>query len=103
MAGVVLFTVKATIAAEQEEAFNRWYDEEHVPQLLRYPGLVSARRYRAILGEERFRYLAVYEVRDEATFERLMASDHMKQLREDYDASFPDSERSRAAYVQVWP
>jgi hypothetical protein len=100
----VLFVVKATITRDREDAFNRWYNEEHVPQFLRFPGAVSARRYRAIMGEDRFQYMAVYEVQDEATFRRLMDSEHMKQLRADYDATFgPVSERARFAYVQVWP
>jgi hypothetical protein len=30
----VLFVVKATIGPEREAAFNRWYNEEHVPQVL---------------------------------------------------------------------
>ena len=98
----VLFMVKATISESDEEAFNRWYDEEHVPQFLSYPGAVSARRYRAIMGEDKFRYLAVYEVRDEETFRRLMDSEHMANLRSEFDAHF-QSERHREAYVQVWP
>ncbi len=100
---VVLFTVKATVPKGREEAFNKWYNEEHVPQLLSYNGAVSARRYRAILGEDRYQYLAVYEVRDEPTFWKLMESDHMKMLRAEYDAHFGESERARAAYVQVFP
>jgi antibiotic biosynthesis monooxygenase (ABM) superfamily enzyme len=99
----VLFVVKATIRPDQEVAFNRWYNEEHVRDVLRFPGLVSARRYRAIEGEDRFRYMAVYEVQDEATYRRFMDSDHMKFLRAEYDAHFPDSERARFGYVQVWP
>ncbi len=100
----VLFVVKATITKEKEEAFNRWYNEEHVPMLLRFNGAVSARRYKAILGEEKFQYMAVYEMKDEATFQRLMESDHMKTLRAEYDAKFGSaSERARFAYVQVFP
>jgi hypothetical protein len=100
----VLFVVKATITKEREAAFNRWYNEEHVPQFLRFPGAVSARRSQAIMGEDRYRYIAVYEVQDEPTFQRLMESDHFKALRADYDAKFGDvSERARFAYVQVWP
>jgi hypothetical protein len=99
----VLFVVKATIRKDQEAAFNRWYNEEHCPQVLQYKGVVSARRYRAILGEDRYQYMACYEVQDEATFHRLMESEHMKTLRAEYDAHFPDSERARSAYVQVWP
>ena len=36
----VLFVVKATITADQEDAFNHWYNTEHCPQLLRYRGAV---------------------------------------------------------------
>ena len=99
----VLFIVKATIPKDKEAAFNRWYNEEHCSDLLQFRGAVSARRYRAIMGEDTYQYIAVYEIRDEATFERLMASDHMTKLRAEYDAHFPESERARAAYVQVFP
>ena len=101
---IVLFVVKATITKEREEAFNRWYNDEHVPQFLQFPGAVSARRYRAIDGEDRYRYMAVYELRDEATYRRLMDSEHMKTLRAEYDAHFgPVSDRARLAYEQVFP
>lgn len=100
----VLFVVKATIPRERENEFNRWYNEEHVPQFLQFPGAVSARRYKALEGEERWQYMAVYELQDEATYRRLMGSPHFKQLRADYDAKFGDvSERGRFAYTQVWP
>lgn len=100
----VLFVVKATISRDQEVAFNRWYSEEHCPQFLRYPGAVSARRYRAIMGEDTYQYMAVYEMQDEATFGRFLESDHLKELKAEYEAKFGAvSERARFAYVQVWP
>ncbi|MDP6343174.1 MAG: DUF4286 family protein [Alphaproteobacteria bacterium] len=100
----VLFTVKATIAADREDAFNQWYNTEHCPQLLRFPGAVSARRYRTILSDDQFQYMAVYEFDSEATFQRFQESDHFKELIADYNANFGEvSERQRCAYVQVWP
>lgn len=100
----VLFCVRATIAADREEEFNRWYNEEHCPQFLRFNGAVSARRYRAIMGEEKYQYMAVYEVKDEATFQRFQESDHLKELMADYNRNFGDvSDRERFAYVQVFP
>ena len=99
-----LFVVKATIPKEKETEFNRWYDEVHVPMVLQFNGMVSARRYKAILGEEKYQYIAMYELKDEATFHKLMESDHLKALRADYDAKFGTvSERARFAYVQVFP
>jgi uncharacterized protein (TIGR02118 family) len=100
----VLFVVKATIPKDREEAFNRWYNEEHVPLVLQYKGAVSARRYKAILGEEKYQYMAVYEFADEATFWRLMESDHFKMMVENFDSNFGTvSERARFAYTQIWP
>lgn len=102
--GTVLFVVKATITKDKEAAFSRWYHEEHIPQFLQFKGAVSARRYKAILGEDKYQYMAVYEIQDEATFKRLMESDHFKALKAEYDAKFGSvSERARFAYVQVWP
>jgi hypothetical protein len=31
--------------AGREEEFNRWYQEQHIPDLLAVPGFVSAQRY----------------------------------------------------------
>jgi len=98
-----LFVVKATISTEQEAAFNTWYNEEHCPQVLQYTGAVSARRYKAILGEDKYQYMAVYEFQDEDTLRRFVDSAHMKELRADYERHFASSERGRFAYVQVWP
>ena len=69
-----LFVVKATIPKDKEKEFNRWYDEVHVPMVLQYNGMVSARRYKAILGEDKFQYMAVYEVKDEPTLKKLLES-----------------------------
>jgi len=54
-----LLAVWNDIAAEDEAEFNAWYAEEHVPERLDVPGILSARRYRdaaAPLG-----YAALYD------------------------------------------
>ena len=100
----VLFVVRATITADQEEAFNHWYNTEHCPQLLRYRGAVSARRYKAVLGENTYQYMALYEFESEATFEAFQRSEHLAELISEYDRNFGEaSERARSAFVQVWP
>lgn len=45
-----------------EDAFNAWYDEEHVPLRLGVPGFLSARRYRAAESSDGPRYLALYDL-----------------------------------------
>lgn len=55
-----LLLVMMEIPPEHEEEFNRWYDEEHVPERMSIPGFVRARRFRAVEGEPK--YLALYEL-----------------------------------------
>lgn len=101
---VGLFVVRATITREKEAAFNAWYNSEHAPQVLRYNGAVSARRYKRIIGDDKFEYMAVYEFASEEVFRRFMASDDLKALRAEYDKHFGTvSERVGNGYVQVWP
>ena len=83
---VTMFVVRATITKDKEAAFNKWYNEEHAPQVLQFNGAVSARRYRKILGEDKFQYMAVYEFASEDAFKRFQQSDHLKALVKDYDA-----------------
>ncbi|HEV8641157.1 MAG TPA: hypothetical protein VGV13_08675 [Methylomirabilota bacterium] len=51
----------ATVDPKHEAEFNRWYEEEHLPDVRRrFPQIVSARRYRAVDGQEP-RHIVVYE------------------------------------------
>ena len=60
-----LLVVDIRVAPEREDEFNRWYDEEHIPEKRSSPGFWSARRYKH--SSEPHRYLAVYEVDDADT------------------------------------
>ena len=56
-----LLSITARVAPEEEDAFNDWYDNEHLPVILTCPGFHSARRYVAD-GPEGRRYLTQYEI-----------------------------------------
>ena len=99
----VLYTVKSTISRENEAAYNEWYNDIHIPQFLSYPGVVSAHRFRAIMGEEFYQYISLYEFKNEKTLRGMLASEEMKALKADFDQRFPESQRVAAAYEQVWP
>ncbi|RZA11656.1 MAG: hypothetical protein EOP02_31870 [Proteobacteria bacterium] len=45
-----------------EEIYNKWYDEVHVPALLKVPGIVAARRYKTIQSNLNWPYVATYEI-----------------------------------------
>lgn len=59
-----LFVVQLDVPAEVEDAFNRLYDEEHVPTLLTIAGVSNARRYKLVEGDfgDMPRYLTLYDV-----------------------------------------
>ena len=61
-----LLLVSADAASGQDEQFQRWYDEVHLPDVLAVPGFVRAQRFVAVPsvhGESpAHRYLAVYEL-----------------------------------------
>jgi len=53
-----IFTVSMDVDADKEAIFNEVYDTEHIPLILKVPGVVSARRYKMgpltmILGGEK--------------------------------------------------
>lgn len=101
---VTIFVVRANITKEREAAFNRWYNEEHVPQVLQYNGAVSARRYKKIVGNDKYEYMAVYEFASEDVLKRFQQSDHLKTLVKEFDANFGETaQRERFAYVQIFP
>lgn len=47
--------------ADRDDAFNRWYDEVHLADVFKVPGVVGAERYRFRSGED-WKYLAVYDL-----------------------------------------
>src|SRR5215510_12982945 len=55
-----LLMVYCDVAAEHEDEFNRWYNEEHIPERLAIPGVLNAARYQAVEGGPT--YLACYEL-----------------------------------------
>ena len=55
-----LLMVYCEVPAKHEEEFNAWYDEEHNPECLSIPGVLSAARYQAVAGGPE--YLASYEL-----------------------------------------
>jgi len=58
------YVVHTNPSEGQEEEYNRWYDEVHIPEVLQVPGFVSASRLAIAQpdAEAPYRYLALYEM-----------------------------------------
>lgn len=70
-----IMLVTVDIPVEREDAWNAWYNDEHVPEILRCPGFRRVRRFRALQGTGA-RYVTLYdvdgpEVRESAEFNRV--------------------------------
>lgn len=49
--------------AGREEEFNSWYNNQHVPDVLKIPGFRSAQRFKLAQPDgSPYKYLALYEV-----------------------------------------
>jgi hypothetical protein len=55
-----LMVIRIDVGPRHEADFNTWYDQEHLPALAAVPGVIAARRFRAIEGEPK--YMAVYSL-----------------------------------------
>jgi uncharacterized protein (TIGR02118 family) len=54
----------------EEEKFNKWYNEVHVPMLLKFKGIKSAARYKLISEPSQLpRFIAIYKFDSQKDFE----------------------------------
>lgn len=61
-----LFVVYTNAKDGRDDEFNEWYDNRHIPDVLKVPGVVSAKRY-VLSGFQRptphpYKYMAIYEI-----------------------------------------
>ena len=80
----ILLIVHTDVAPEMEEEFNRWYNEEHIPRLLRVPGVLWAKR--GMNTGEGQKYIAVYEhasgeVQKTAPYREALETDWTHKIR----------------------
>ena len=59
----VINVITVDVEPEHADAFSRWYNEVHFPEILACPGWIAGRRYECIDGAPRF--LAIYDLQDE--------------------------------------
>ena len=61
------------IEPDADREFNRWYDEEHLADLLAQPGVLSGRRFvraeTAFSAPSTFNYITIYQLDDVGALE----------------------------------
>ena len=97
-----LLIIMASMAPEKEEAYNRWYNEDHLPKMLeRAPGILSGRRYKIMEGEEEYQFMAMYEFESYEALEAAMKTEQLKQLVREYDEAFGKGGRRRIRAIEL--
>lgn len=97
-----VFIVMAKVHPEQEDAFNQWYDEDHLPKALnRFPGVTSGRRYKIMDGGDGYNYMALYEFESHEKLTETMESDALKNLILEFNAAFGEVIRKRMLAVEI--
>ena len=97
-----LFIVMAKMTPDKEEAFNKWYNEEHLPRVLeRHPGVLTGRRYKIIEGIDEYQYMAVYEYESYESLEKNQSSEVTQQLIREYDAAFGKGGRHHVRAIEL--
>jgi hypothetical protein len=81
-----LLLLLTDIPSENEEEFNRWYNEKHIPDLQAFPGVLSARRYRIVEGKPK--YMAMYDLEKD---EILESHEYQKAANLSSSEKFPKS------------
>jgi hypothetical protein len=83
--------MRSAVASSDEPEFNRWYAEEHLPQLAAVPGVILARRFRAVQGGPR--YMARYD---------LLGPEVLQTEAWEHAAETPWTHRVRKTYTERW-
>jgi len=87
----IIYVVATQCQSEAEGKFNKWYNEVHIPLLLKFKGLKEVARYRIIKEiEESPRYLAIYEFENQKDYEAFESSPQLTAAREELKESWKD-------------
>jgi hypothetical protein len=94
-----VYIVTGTPDEAYEDDFNRWYDEEHLPALLKVPGYRSGTRYVAVDGEPK--YMALWEI---DSMDAYRSKEHDDAVNTPWtERLVPHRNLNMAFYEQIFP
>lgn len=94
----VLYSVMFEVPKEREDEFNRWYEEDHVPTLLKNGQWLACRRYKLISGDpESWTHLALHYLAD---VDALQSEERAEARRSPWRARLAEEEWFKGKYMQ---
>jgi uncharacterized protein (TIGR02118 family) len=103
-----IINIVTTECLPQDEArFNRWYNEVHIPMLMKCPGVKGAARYKVTGGNShKPRFIAVYYFDSRQAFENYKNSPQFAAAIEEMNQSWPQGieivSRVQHELIQEW-
>jgi hypothetical protein len=90
-----------------EEKFNKWYNEVHIPMLLKYKKLLGVARYRVIdESSKQPRYIAVYKYASRKDMESMGSSPEfaaaIKEMQETWGQKVEITSRLQYELIKEW-
>ncbi len=84
----VIMVVGVNCPPEADEAYGKWVNEKHIPEVMEFPGLKKATRYKipdpAAVKAGYPNYLVIWEYEDEEAAKAYDASAHRTAVMEDF-------------------
>lgn len=92
------FVVRAAVTdPTRRAAFDKWYENEHLPDAAKSFGVTKAWRFWSL--SDPAVHQATYQFGDEASLERAMKGEDMKRLIADFNRDWPNVSRTRETFV----
>ena len=102
--GSAVLVVTMEVDPADEAEFNRWYNEQHLPERMEIPGYISARRFKLIEGEGALTYLCIWELADGSPLQSQMYQDQQADPTALYlRVNQTIKARTRGLYRQIFP
>ena len=89
-----VYLVGARCTPELDEEFNRWYDETHIPMLLKSPWLEGVTRYKLapVMEGDYPEYLVICEFKSRQAFEAWVSGPEVHAAREELKETWKDKD-----------
>ena len=105
--GTTIMIVMMDVEEGHEAEFDRWYNEEHLPERMEIPGYISARRFKleeGDKGEGVLKYLCIWELQDASPLTSAMFKMQKERPSWIRAAAYPYiTQRARGVYRQIYP
>ena len=102
--GTTVLVVTMDVDPEDEAEFNKWYNEQHLPERMEIPGYVSARRFKLEEGNGALTYLCIWELEDGSPLQSQMYREQNADPTALYlRVNETIKARTRGLYRQIFP